>query len=367
MGAGIYIVWPAFYTDVTDAYRLDRKGRLRVDLGGIYFNALFVLLVTAAYLLTGFEPLLVLILVQHMQILQQLLPFLRLDGYYILSDLTGVPDMFARIKPTLKSALPGKENEEAVEELKPWVRRVTLAWIFFLFPVLLLVFGMLIFNSPRMLATAWDSLGLQLDKIQEGGALNVLAGVVQSLALVLPLLGIAYTSTRVAKTMLAGAWGWSEGAPIRRTLVVASSTAIAGVAAYVLFPNGEYRPIQASERGTVQGGVAQLAGGSHRPPGAHARSGRRSSAARPPSAPAVHRCPRRTRSSRRPRRRHRPRPRPRRRSLPPRRLRRRRRSRPHPPRPPRPFQLRPLRPSPRPPRPRRRPRRRPPPPPPTTP
>jgi putative peptide zinc metalloprotease protein len=259
MGAGIYIVWPAFYTDVTDAYRLDRKGRLRVDLGGIYFNCVFVLLVTGAYLLTGFEPLLVLILVQHMQILQQLLPFLRLDGYYILSDLTGVPDMFSRIKPTLKSAMPGNETEDSVEELKPWVRRVTLAWIVFLIPVLLLVFGMLIFNSPRMFATAWDSLGLQWDRIQEGGALNVLAGVVQSMALVLPLLGIAYTTTRIAQRMLQGAWGWSAGAPVRRALVVASSVAIVGLGAYVLYPNGEYRPIQPNERGTVQGGVAQLA------------------------------------------------------------------------------------------------------------
>jgi putative peptide zinc metalloprotease protein len=258
MGAGIYIVWPAFYTDVTDAYRLDRKGRLRVDLGGIYFNGVFVLLTAGAYALTGFEPLLVLILVQHMQVLQQLLPFLRLDGYYILSDLTGVPDMFQRIKPTLKSALPGQEEEAAVEELKPWVRRVVLAWIFFLVPVLLLVFGMLIFNAPRMLATAWDSLGLQYDRIQEGGALNVLAGTVQSLALILPLLGITYTSARVAQRMLQGAWSWSEDAPLRRGLVVASSAAIAAVSAYVLYPNGEYRPIQPNERGTLQGGVAQL-------------------------------------------------------------------------------------------------------------
>lgn len=43
MGAGIYVVWPAFYTDVTDAYRLDRKGRLRTDLGGVYFNVLVIL------------------------------------------------------------------------------------------------------------------------------------------------------------------------------------------------------------------------------------------------------------------------------------------------------------------------------------
>jgi putative peptide zinc metalloprotease protein len=193
-----------------------------------------------------------------MQILQQLLPFLRLDGYYILSDLTGVPDMFARIKPTLKSALPGNENEDAVEELKPWVRRVTLAWIFFLIPVLLVVFGMMLFNAPRMLATAWDSLGLQWDKLQQGGAGNVALAVVQTMALVLPLLGIAYSVTRIVSRMGVGAWSWSEGAPVRRALVVASSMAIVGLAAYVLYPNGEYRPIQANERGTVQGGIQQL-------------------------------------------------------------------------------------------------------------
>jgi putative peptide zinc metalloprotease protein len=258
MGAGIYIVWPAFYTDVTDAYRLDRKGRLRVDLGGIYFNCVFVLLVTAAYFATGFEPLLVLILVQHMQIFQQLLPFLRLDGYYILSDLTGVPDLFARIKPTLQSAVPGRDADDSVEQLKPWVRRVTLAWVFFLIPVLLLIFGMMIFNAPRMLATAWDSLGLQLDRIGQGGAANVAMGLVQAAALVLPVLGIGYSVARVAQRMGAGAWSWSEGAPLRRAFVVASSAAIVGVSAYVLYPNGEYRPLQPGERGTVQGGISQL-------------------------------------------------------------------------------------------------------------
>ena len=38
LGAGIYVVWPVFYCDVTDAYRLGKAGRLRTDLGGVYFN-----------------------------------------------------------------------------------------------------------------------------------------------------------------------------------------------------------------------------------------------------------------------------------------------------------------------------------------
>ncbi len=44
IGAGLYLVWPAFYTDVTDSYRLGRGGRIRTDLGGLYFNAVVVVL-----------------------------------------------------------------------------------------------------------------------------------------------------------------------------------------------------------------------------------------------------------------------------------------------------------------------------------
>ena len=40
MGAGLYLIWPAFYTDVTDSYRLARAGRVPTDLGGLYFNAI---------------------------------------------------------------------------------------------------------------------------------------------------------------------------------------------------------------------------------------------------------------------------------------------------------------------------------------
>jgi len=258
MGVGIYIVWPAFYTDVTDAYRLGRGGRLRTDLGGVYFNGLFVLITAGLYAVTGFEPLLILIIVQHMQVLQQMLPFLRLDGYYILSDLVGVPDMFARIKPTLKSAVPGNEVEEEAAELKPWVRRVTLLWVVLLIPVLLFTFGMLIFNLPRMVATAWDSFFVQLDKITSGGGLDVAVGTVQILALALPLAGITYTFGRIGSKIASGAWSWSDGAPLRRAAVLAVTMVAAGVAGWVLLPNGDYRPIQPTERGTVQGGLEQF-------------------------------------------------------------------------------------------------------------
>ena len=58
MGVGLYLVWPAFYTDVTDSYRLGRGGRLRVDLGGLYFNAIFAVATLGVWTLVHWDALL---------------------------------------------------------------------------------------------------------------------------------------------------------------------------------------------------------------------------------------------------------------------------------------------------------------------
>lgn len=263
MGVGLYLVWPAFYTDVTDAYRLGKGGRLRTDLGGIYFNVIFSLVTAAAYFVTGFEVLLVIIVLQHLEMLHQFLPFLRMDGYYIISDLTGVPDMFQRIRPTLASLIPWREADDRVKELKPWVRVATTAYVLTLVPVLLLVFGFILVSTPRILATTWDSFFVQWDKVGDSFAAGELAGGVagslQALFLVLPVGGIGLTFYQAGKRSITGAWRWSEGSAAKRgVVVVASAAAAAGIGA-LWFPNGEYRPIQPGERGTVTGGVRAFA------------------------------------------------------------------------------------------------------------
>src|SRR5918992_1889193 len=164
MGAGVYLVWPAFYCDVTDAYRLDRAGRLRTDLGGVYFNGIFTLLAGGAYFVTGEEALLFAAFLQHVIVLQQLRPLLRFDGYYFLSDLTGVPDILSRIKPIFRSLIPGR-REPRVDELKPSVRAVVTAYLLVLVPVLALLVTWIVIAAPRLLATAHDSLLVQVDRL----------------------------------------------------------------------------------------------------------------------------------------------------------------------------------------------------------
>jgi putative peptide zinc metalloprotease protein len=259
MGVGIYVVWPAFYTDVTDAYRLGRGGRLRTDLGGVYFNAVFALVTAGVYFATGFEPLLLVVLLQNFAIIQQLLPLLRLDGYYIISDLTGVPDMLSRIKPVLTSLIPGREPSERVTELKPWVRVVVTAYICTIVPVLVGSLVLMLLHAPRAFATAYDSFGVQWDRIASAtGIVAGAAGVVQLATLVLPCAGMVLTSGRIGGRVCGSAWRWSEGEPLRRGVLGIGTAATVGLAAFIWWPNGDYRPIQPTERGTLRGAVSSI-------------------------------------------------------------------------------------------------------------
>ena len=259
MGAGIYVVWPAFYTDVTDAYRLGKAGRLRTDLGGVYFNVIFSLILAGAYFATGFEPLLLVILIQHIQVIYQFMPFLRLDGYYIISDLTGVPDMFARIKPVLSSLVPGREPDERVTELKPWVRVATTIYVVALVPALAVIFGMMILHAPRVFATAYDSFFVHIEKASDsfgdGKILLGLGACFQLAALVLPAVGFTLTFSRIGRRMGTFAWKRSEGHPRVRFAYGATALAAAALVAFIWWPNGDYRPIQPNEKGTLAGGL----------------------------------------------------------------------------------------------------------------
>jgi putative peptide zinc metalloprotease protein len=262
MGVGLYLVWPALYTDVTDAYRLNKGGRLRTDLGGVYFNAIFILLTAAAYFATGFEPLLLIIPLQHAEILHQFLPVVRLDGYYIISDLAGVPDMFRRIGPTLKSLAPWRRAEPAVAELKRWVRLAVAAYVLTLVPLLLFVLAITVINVPRILATSWDSGTLEYRRIERavdaGSWLAAVVGCIQLVVLVLVPVGLLLTLGELGRKAAARAWKTTDDRPAARATFVLVAASIAAFAAYTWFPSAVYRPIQPGEKGTLVGAFEQL-------------------------------------------------------------------------------------------------------------
>ncbi|HKV29890.1 MAG TPA: hypothetical protein VJT14_02625 [Candidatus Dormibacteraeota bacterium] len=263
MGAGLYLVWPAFYTDVTDSYRLGKGGRLRTDLGGVYFNVVFMLLTVGVYVLTHFEPLLVVILLQQFEMLHQFLPFLRLDGYYVISDLTGVPDIFARIKPTLLSLIPGRKPDPKVTELKPWVRSVVTLWVLATALFILYAYGQMLVHLPAIFATAWESLWALVGKtgawFGHGEALLGSFGILQVALLILPLAGLALTLVGVVKRLLMAGWTRTKGRPLARGAFTLATAAVALLLALAWWPHSNnYRPIQPTDTGTVQSSLQDV-------------------------------------------------------------------------------------------------------------
>jgi putative peptide zinc metalloprotease protein len=203
IGMGFYVMWPAFFTNVTDAYRLGRAGRIRTDLGGVYFNAVFALALSAAYLATGYLPLLAAIVVVHLEIVQQLMPSLRLDGYFILADLIGVPDLFRRIGPTLRSLIPGRSADPRVPGLKRAARVTLTAWVLLVIPLLATELTLIILNGPGMVRTFARSLDAQVRvAVADFGQADVPSGlvsVISAVMLVLPMAGLCYILLRLGR------------------------------------------------------------------------------------------------------------------------------------------------------------------------
>ena len=264
MGVGLYIVWPAFYTDVTDAYRLSRGGRLRTDLGGVYFNAIFVLALAGIYALTGLESLLLVALVVQFEMIHQLLPFLRLDGYYIVADLVGVPDLFQRIRPILLSFVPWLPTDARVKDLKPWVRFVVTGWVLVVLPFIVFQIVMIVLATPRIVGTAWDSfrsIWQPMTAAFGGGKwLEGLNGMVQLLLLILPMAGILYLFVMLGVRFVRG-WRVTKGRPVARSMLSVTGAAILTFIALAWWPNppDRYRPIQQGERWTAPAFVAAAA------------------------------------------------------------------------------------------------------------
>lgn len=137
MGLAFMVLFPLFYTDVSDAWRVtDRRSRLLIGAGGILAELLLATIAllawslltdgpwrTAAFMLASATWLTTLVV--------NLNPFLRFDGYFLLSDLWRVENLqeraFSLCRWRLREALFGY-GEPMPEPWSPGLCRRLLAW-----------------------------------------------------------------------------------------------------------------------------------------------------------------------------------------------------------------------------------------------
>jgi hypothetical protein len=139
--------------------------------------------------------LVVALLVQHLVILQQFLPFVRLDGYYIVSDIAGVPDLFGRVRPILASLVPGRSPSDTVTEMRPGARMVVTAWVLLTVPLLAGSLILFIVTLPGLASTVVELLRVRVAELrvalETGTEARAIVIGLQVALLAVPLVGLS--------------------------------------------------------------------------------------------------------------------------------------------------------------------------------
>jgi putative peptide zinc metalloprotease protein len=199
MGFGLYLMYPAFYTDCTDSYRLSRWARLRTDMGGIYFDLITGLGLFALYLVTHQEMLLAAIVLLDLEVADQFNPLMRFDGYWALADLVGVPDFYVLMSPVVRSMLPKRwraksaaAGAQSAPPLKGWVKTVFLGYTLVTVPAIYGFFAILLAYAPTLMATYYNSILEQQMEWAASQAQHDTAGVLLAAGQIAILLLTAY-------------------------------------------------------------------------------------------------------------------------------------------------------------------------------
>jgi putative peptide zinc metalloprotease protein len=197
IGVGIYAIFPVFYTDASDTWRLPRRARMAVDAAGIYFQLIFSIVLFGVYALWRWQPALTTLFIADGMMLVALNPILRFDGYWLFSDLIGVPNLRQRAADTL--AFAGRRLIRRAATPRPDLLRLPAAEMALLGAyavisncLLLFMFGVMLFryapgliaNYPQLLSSSWAALQAG---ISQGDAALVLGAISRPITTTLAL------------------------------------------------------------------------------------------------------------------------------------------------------------------------------------
>ncbi|MGG8495342.1 M50 family metallopeptidase [Tenacibaculum sp. TC6] len=94
IGFGFYLLTPVMFADVSDVWRLKRSERIIVNLGGLFMQILVAAFFGVMYFIyPKIEFLALMYILGIMSVAFNLNPFFRTDGYWVLSDITGISNL----------------------------------------------------------------------------------------------------------------------------------------------------------------------------------------------------------------------------------------------------------------------------------
>lgn len=100
IGAGIYFMFPVFYSEISCIWIANKRDRIIANLAGVYLEILFSLCLLLFSKYTAIASSAVVVI--GLRSLWELYPFVRSDGYWLLSDITNTPNLLPRSAAILR-------------------------------------------------------------------------------------------------------------------------------------------------------------------------------------------------------------------------------------------------------------------------
>lgn len=127
IGFGLYIYYPVLYTDVSEAWKLSRQRRALIDVGGVYFQSVFQLLLLGLFFINGSTVFIYFFLFNDLIMFRTMNPFLRMDGYWLVADLFGIFNLREQSTKliqhyVLKSFGSARVTQTPLQKLQPQTR-----------------------------------------------------------------------------------------------------------------------------------------------------------------------------------------------------------------------------------------------------
>ncbi len=148
IGGGFYLLAPVYYTDITDIWRLNKLQRIIVNLSGIYFEFILLSMVLLFSLIFNLVILTNTSIICMLLSLNNLNPFVRSDGYWIISDLTNTPNLFKNFNQLIKKIKDRNYKFTFIEYFTFFYGLISYSFIAFFTFNMIIFHNNLIFDLP---------------------------------------------------------------------------------------------------------------------------------------------------------------------------------------------------------------------------
>ncbi len=171
IGVGVYILMPVLYSDVTDAWRLKKNQRILVDFGGMYLQGIFLIICffINMFFLDNFI-IHIAILLSGFQILGNLNPFIKLDGYWVLVDYLGEIEILTVVKKVWMDTLV-KLRKKNIKYSGISKNKRIVVYVYSIFTILFYLYFARFFLNTIILAI--NNFYYDIDFLTHNGVTNV--------------------------------------------------------------------------------------------------------------------------------------------------------------------------------------------------